>query len=88
VKSIRRTDVEHRARDRVLLTQAAGSPGLRREDAACRRMPKGGEISDFFQINELQHLGPLLPREPPALVGETRGTRWWRVLIETHSEVL
>ena len=28
-------------RDRVLLTQAAGSPGLRREGAACRRMTKG-----------------------------------------------
>ncbi len=30
-------------RERVLLTQAAGSPGLRREGAACARMTKGGE---------------------------------------------
>jgi hypothetical protein len=40
-RCVRRTDLERRVRDRVLLAQAAGSPGLRREDAACRRMTKG-----------------------------------------------
>ena len=35
------------ARDSFLLTQAAGSPGLRREGAACRRMTKGQAVRRY-----------------------------------------
>ena len=31
-------------RNRFALSRAAGSPGLRREDAACRRMTKDTEV--------------------------------------------
>lgn len=35
---------------------AAGSPGLRREDAACRRMTK--EVARAVRVDELKRLGP------------------------------
>lgn len=52
-------DLEHLVRNRVLLAQAAGSPGQRREDAACRRMTK-----------EEGQLHPLPPEEGSARAAE------------------
>jgi len=49
------------ARDRVALSRAAGSPGLRREDAACRRMTKEGPRC-VGRTDELKRLGPF-PQE-------------------------
>ena len=48
-------------RDRFALARAAGSPGLRREDAACRRMTKEG-VRCLVRIDELKRLGPF-PQE-------------------------
>jgi len=52
---------DHRLRDRFALSRAAGSPGLRREDAACRRMTKEGTRC-VVRIEELKRLGPF-PQE-------------------------
>ena len=49
------------ARGVFALSRAAGSPGLRREDAACRRMTKEG-MRCLVWIDELKRLGPF-PQE-------------------------
>ena len=46
------------ARGFFALSRAAGSPGLRREGAACRRMTEEG-AGHFIRIDELKRFGPL-----------------------------